>query len=1027
MKYSLNKYFVLFTTVFVCQFSFSQSPSVINFGVGYYWLDPLIYNNKIDNFDYALDFSVEPPRVQKRKLFRLKSYHTPLNSINIHNHFLNYNFDGIVPASLSKTKLDSLYNGFHYHFNDDKNGSYYLDHHICLPFDTSCSVFFVSRNSKMFGEIGLLNDSCYLVNNKDLFSGNYDKNVRKLNWLSQNSGIDSICVLGNAMPIKYNDKVLIIATVVRRDSITKQWGNWEIALVWYTKNGFSKPKFVSFNGYQEKINSPMIPTHFWPVENKIIFSDVRIGSDFERKWKVCNGHVNDLLVATLDFDNTNLLYQNILDLRRSKDYFAANTLNNIGKIVNNKYYHLINGSKDCEEITLKTLIEFSHNYKIMYVSDKYGGLGIGFHQIQLSVQNVPIFSHYFPIDKVMNFVNNNESLSTRYKDLISEFSSVTSVDKTVNFTYGKNGKLYVAHCNPLDDNKIWLSCILNPDSLGSKMAFKRNYLLLDSSLTPQTSEISYRARKPFSARYENAHQFVKFKFVQKCDGILLENQSNEIFKSFKWYISDSLISNDTNRFFKLNLNRTGKYFLKLHGFTVDGYDAWYSDTIYVNLGPESKIFYNDSLGCQFIRKVFIDNTSLKSKGREIKISWDFGDGQSWDTSFFNLFENKEMNMQVSHIYNSSGIYSIKSTVNDGVCVDSFRTIGNIIIKPASRPGLQYSLSKLCAPAEIQVNNRYATLDSSVFYLFDFAESKEAIIKQMNSFIISNGGKYKIIQRIFNSSGCISKDSVNLYLSGSVPKNSAPYIYHVTVENDFEVKVSWNSIPNVKYYVVKRDDKFLTQTNDTFLKDVFKQNIHKSFKYSVVGIDSCLSESSKSNEVYSIYLTVEDVSVFTNELKINWNKYWNLKTDTFEYRFQKFNSGDNKFETKLITLDTNSVYFDSQFNGESIGCFKVTAIQQGFKMSESNVFCLPYIPKIIIPNSITPNDDNLNDYFEVIYNGFNQVNLVIFNQWGQKIFENFKELKWQPRKTDMQGVYIALIKGTANDKIYEFTQLIHVLK
>ena len=44
------------------------------------------------------------------------------------------------------------------------------------------------------------------------------------------------------------------------------------------------------------------------------------------------------------------------------------------------------------------------------------------------------------------------------------------------------------------------------------------------------------------------------------------------------------------------------------------------------------------------------------------------------------------------------------------------------------------------------------------------------------------------------------------------------------------------------------------------------------------------------------------------------------------------------------------------------------------------------PLIYVPNTFTPNGDGLNDVFFV--RGFNidEVQMVVFNRWGQKVFE-----------------------------------------
>ena len=52
----------------------------------------------------------------------------------------------------------------------------------------------------------------------------------------------------------------------------------------------------------------------------------------------------------------------------------------------------------------------------------------------------------------------------------------------------------------------------------------------------------------------------------------------------------------------------------------------------------------------------------------------------------------------------------------------------------------------------------------------------------------------------------------------------------------------------------------------------------------------------------------------------------------------------------------------------------------------NIIVHPFI-KIYIPNSFTPNNDDINDIFEVYGNGIANYNMIIFNRWGEIIYSN----------------------------------------
>jgi gliding motility-associated-like protein len=73
----------------------------------------------------------------------------------------------------------------------------------------------------------------------------------------------------------------------------------------------------------------------------------------------------------------------------------------------------------------------------------------------------------------------------------------------------------------------------------------------------------------------------------------------------------------------------------------------------------------------------------------------------------------------------------------------------------------------------------------------------------------------------------------------------------------------------------------------------------------------------------------------------------------------------------------------------------------------------------IPNVFTPNGDGINDLFTILSTGVKEIDLQIFNRWGQKLFSfNGPKAAWDGL-TDKgakvpDGTYFFFVKATGFD-------------
>jgi gliding motility-associated-like protein len=89
--------------------------------------------------------------------------------------------------------------------------------------------------------------------------------------------------------------------------------------------------------------------------------------------------------------------------------------------------------------------------------------------------------------------------------------------------------------------------------------------------------------------------------------------------------------------------------------------------------------------------------------------------------------------------------------------------------------------------------------------------------------------------------------------------------------------------------------------------------------------------------------------------------------------------------------------------------------------------------MFVPNVFTPNGDSLNDYYQPYETGLQELELRIYNRWGQKVFESADpnarwDGRWKGREDCPEGVYYVLIKARdRKGKLYDFSTTLTLIR
>jgi len=264
----------------------------------------------------------------------------------------------------------------------------------------------------------------------------------------------------------------------------------------------------------------------------------------------------------------------------------------------------------------------------------------------------------------------------------------------------------------------------------------------------------------------------------------------------------------------------------------------------------------------------------------------------------------------------------------------------------------------------------------------------------------------------------AQDKCNLYADTSAFKctvrqpsdfPSPSTFYTVTVQDNKNIAMFWRkSIESnfLTYTVYKRLYEKPTGgtsvfsgnnlTDTTFIDNDVKVQEH-SYCYTIAQSNECGLQSEFNPEACSILLKGQS-NPFENSLKWNGYNYWIFGLDHYDIMRTEPNKNPENY-AQTLNKDTqqidgnlnydNGIYYYQIVANESV---KGTGIT-----STSNKIELIQQPLLHVPNAFTPNDDSLNDSWNVVPVFVKDYYLKIYDRWGKMVFES------SDKKTQFKGI------------------------
>ena len=546
------------------------------------------------------------------------------------------------------------------------------------------------------------------------------------------------------------------------------------------------------------------------------------------------------------------------------------------------------------------------------------------------------------------------------------------------------------------------------------------------------------------------------------------NSSTGYSNSYLWDFGDgstSILTNPTHNVYTTDENDTTFY------VTLISNNQCGSDTLVdsIQVHPNTvKSFFNTSpiKGCSPLLVNFSNFSTL-----ECIYSWDFGNG------------NYSNEFNTSHVFladNNDTTYTIKLSVDNGCSFDSMST--KIDVFP--QPKLSFSVSNdtICSGNDIVFSNTTPNLNN---ILWEFEDGSFSNFSSVSHSYPNNGAFNVLMTGTSNKNGCLNTISKNVTILSTpeikiTPKNTfgcQPFVVNfenstlnadfyswtfgdnnssgnINPKHTYQKEGSYNgtfvasnnygcldsAIFSVKVYP-KPTNQFTTTLNSCEMPDTVKltNNTDGAIEYLWDLGNDLTSKENNPTAIYYSGGSYEISLISSSSHNCHDTTYYNYVSHSIPEVDFTFDYEDLcKPEIMFTNLSLNSNDFSWSFGDGKTSMFKNPKhMYDSFGESEvtlfaTNGYCSNSITQtvdhnygnpgnIFIPNTFTPNDDGLNDSFEIkTVNSNCGYKLMIYNRWGVNIYTS-KNLDdpWDGtvngRKVEMD-TYVYILKGLHTSKV-----------
>ncbi len=361
--------------------------------------------------------------------------------------------------------------------------------------------------------------------------------------------------------------------------------------------------------------------------------------------------------------------------------------------------------------------------------------------------------------------------------------------------------------------------------------------------------------------------------------------------------------------------------------------------------------------------------TINNSTQATKFEWDFGDlSTSLDTSSFNT---------PSYTYPNSGTYNVSLIASNVNCVDTAFTIYKV--KEPINPMFNFNLNPQCITTnsfDFSLSGNYTNAATFSWDFDDNSLPSNSTLENPTNIVYTEEGYYPVTATVVDE-GCtaVVVDTAKVFPSPDIQFSISDTIGCMPLSINFiDESIAWGDVDYLW--------DFGNGVTSTVREPIYTYENPGVYDvtFSLTTNEGCLEtlRTSKSGVIIVYPRPVADFTVTPQATTIYFP----------EVQISDFSTGDivtQFYEVEGSTLNGADVTYSLQTSGNIP--IRQTVIN-GFGCDDTLTKFVYVEPDDVmyIPNTFTPNNDGVNDFFKPVSFGVLSFEFYVFNRWGDIIYE-----------------------------------------